>query len=570
MSFPANQMHYGLHHIPPLLRTNGPFFHPALSYGDVQFLQFPSAGQSIPQQQQHQQAFMGLLNGQNASTPVNASASLDDPSLPKGGQLALSPSATTASPATAADVASPVSSTAEEEQQQQQLQQLQQQQAPRLDLRRNLCDQNVFVFHLPPEWNEDMLRRLFNPFGNIMSVKVVQRPDGSSKGYGFVCFYESASAKKAVEDMNDFYVGGKRLKVSLKKTPEECMSLEVEKLLQLSESGGSFDPDHDCTLFVFHLPPHWTDNDIYERFKEFGELLSATVARKCDKSSRGYGFVKYANPRSAAVAITQLNGVDVGHNKRLKVQLKQQTQQHHKPGCTVFVFHLPSDWNETTFRQHFSHYGKIVNVTIQRDAQGKNRGFGFISFDKPQSAMNAIAGMNGFSVGQKRLKVAWKDGEERFFQPYASVPHLTDLVYGQQPSVEADAGGRSPTATVPQAAIPSPLAGFSGTTAGNAFFSASSVENASALAAAAHLSAYQAQLNAAAMNPTANTTAYCAAAPVPDYGSYAAIGTTPWNLQAMQLQKVLQEHQQREKPAAGAPSGGAAQKQRNGGFRGKR
>lgn len=562
MSFPANQMHYGLH-IPPLLRTNAPFYHPALSV-DVQFLQFPSAGQSIPQQQQ-QQAFMGLLNGQNASTPVNASAALDDPSLPKAGQLALSPSATTASPATAADVASPVSSTTEEEQQQQQ--QLQQQQAPRLDLRRNLCDQNVFVFHLPPEWNEEMLKRLFSPFGSIMSVKVVQRPDGSSKGYGFVCFYESSAAKRAVEDMNDFYIGGKRLKVSLKKTPEECMGLEVDKLLQLSNSGGSFDPDHDCTLFVFHLPPDWTDNDVYERFKEYGDLLSATVARKCDRSSRGYGFVKYGNPRSAALAITRLNGVDVGSNKRLKVQLKQQTQQNHKPGCTVFVFHLPSDWNEATFRQHFSHYGKIVNVTIQRDAQGKNRGFGFISFDKPQSAMNAIAGMNGFSVGQKRLKVAWKDGEERFFPGYASVPHLTDIMYPQQPSVETDAGGRSPAATGPPAAMPSPLAGFSGTPAGNAWLGASSVD---CQLAAAQLSAYQATLSA--MNPNANAaTAYRAAAPVLDYGSYPAIGTTPWNpLQAMQFHKTLQEHQQREKVATAAPSGVTAQKPKNGGGRGKR
>lgn len=29
-----------------------------------------------------------------------------------------------------------------------------------VDLRRQLCDQNVFVFHLPSEWNEEDLRRV--------------------------------------------------------------------------------------------------------------------------------------------------------------------------------------------------------------------------------------------------------------------------------------------------------------------------------------------------------------------------------------------------------------------------
>ena len=37
---------------------------------------------------------------------------------------------------------------------------------------------------------------------------------------------------------------------------------------------------------------------------------------------------------------------------------------------------------------------------------------GFVSYDNPQSAQNAIAGMNGFQVGPKKLKVQLKRPRE--------------------------------------------------------------------------------------------------------------------------------------------------------------
>lgn len=44
---------------------------------------------------------------------------------------------------------------------------------------------NVFVFHLPPDMNDQGLEALFSPFGNILSTKVViNLRTGTSKGYG--------------------------------------------------------------------------------------------------------------------------------------------------------------------------------------------------------------------------------------------------------------------------------------------------------------------------------------------------------------------------------------------------
>lgn len=54
-------------------------------------------------------------------------------------------------------------------------------------------------------------------------------------------------------------------------------------------------------------------------------------------------------------------------------------------GSNVFVFNLPNDWNDLDLIQHFQHFGNILSSRILRDVQGNSRGFGFVSFDNPQS-----------------------------------------------------------------------------------------------------------------------------------------------------------------------------------------
>ena len=82
----------------------------------------------------------------------------------------------------------------------------------------NQTSSDLFVFHLPTDWNEAELKRHFEPFGNVTSVKVIlDRETGQSRGFGFVGYEHLAEATIAMQNMNGYQVGGKRLKVSLKK-----------------------------------------------------------------------------------------------------------------------------------------------------------------------------------------------------------------------------------------------------------------------------------------------------------------------------------------------------------------
>jgi len=70
-----------------------------------------------------------------------------------------------------------------------------------------------------------------------------------------------------------------------------------------------------ANLFIFHIPNHFTNLDMYQLFCPYGNLLSVRIMVEKDSGrSRGFGFVSYDNPDAAALAIKELNGFAVSQS----------------------------------------------------------------------------------------------------------------------------------------------------------------------------------------------------------------------------------------------------------------
>ncbi|KNG75158.1 polyadenylate binding protein [Plasmodium falciparum IGH-CR14] len=269
-----------------------------------------------------------------------------------------------------------------------------------MEWNKNFQTNSIFVYNFPNEWMENDIKKNFMIFGTINNIII----DKDINIYAFIQYNDTEASQKAIEVMNGKEINGKLLKVTSRKIVDECIDMNTNKLDSQQKS---------------------------QKFKTFGNLESATVAKKNDKTSKGYGFVVYTDPHSAALAISNMNKVEVYTGKRLKVLLKSSSNETNKrkikPGCTIFVFYLPNDWSDKDLKRHFSHYGNILGATIKRETNGKSRGYGFINFENQQSAINAVAGMNGFNAGNKYLKVSIKKGEEQYLAPqYLNIDRMNN------------------------------------------------------------------------------------------------------------------------------------------------
>lgn len=68
-------------------------------------------------------------------------------------------------------------------------------------------------------------------------------------------------------------------------------------------------------------------------------------------------------------------------------------------GANLFIFHIPDDYTNMHLLQLFGRFGNVISLRISIEAStGRGQGFGFVSYDNPESAKVAIQHLHGFQV----------------------------------------------------------------------------------------------------------------------------------------------------------------------------
>ena len=74
---------------------------------------------------------------------------------------------------------------------------------------------NIFVGNLSFNTNEDELRQIFEPFGQVDRVSIMtDRDTGRSRGFGFVEMASNEDGEKAITALNGSSVGGRTINVN--------------------------------------------------------------------------------------------------------------------------------------------------------------------------------------------------------------------------------------------------------------------------------------------------------------------------------------------------------------------
>ncbi len=81
---------------------------------------------------------------------------------------------------------------------------------------------NIYVGNLKFDANEDQVRALFEPYGQVDRVSIVtDRDTGQPRGFAFVEMSDDESAAKAMEALNGMSMGGRNLTVNEARPKED-------------------------------------------------------------------------------------------------------------------------------------------------------------------------------------------------------------------------------------------------------------------------------------------------------------------------------------------------------------
>jgi len=164
--------------------------------------------------------------------------------------------------------------------------------------------------------------------------------------------------------------------------------------------------DPEKNLMVNYVPKTLSEEDFSKLFSTIGQVASCKLMiHKDTGESKGFGFITYANPLHAGMAIEQFNGHQI-EGKTLKVGFANKSNGDSggspRVGNTnridhntnVYVAGLPNLVDESQLEKLFSPYGEIQQKKII-DKGVAGRGIAFIRYANKSHAEAAISAMAG-------------------------------------------------------------------------------------------------------------------------------------------------------------------------------
>ncbi|KAF2226523.1 hypothetical protein BDZ85DRAFT_229961 [Elsinoe ampelina] len=161
---------------------------------------------------------------------------------------------------------------------------------------------NLF-FDLTPE----RLKAAFEPYGNVVNCKIVTDSSGLSKGFGYVEFENLDEATRAVQNLDQTELEGRRL----------ACQYHVRRQRTNKPTGPSNPPSK--TLFIGNMSFQMSDKDLNDLFRQVKNVLDVRVAiDRRTGQPRGFSHADFTDIASAEKAKAYLQS-RVIYGRQLKV-----------------------------------------------------------------------------------------------------------------------------------------------------------------------------------------------------------------------------------------------------------
>jgi RNA recognition motif-containing protein len=263
-------------------------------------------------------------------------------------------------------------------------------------------EKTVFVSNLPFDlrWTElkDLVK---SKIGEIMFCEVHDKGEGKSQGVASIEFKHIEDAEKAVDLMNGYEIGGRKITVRI--DGEGFKTRQSKQISRDHKKTSSIDTHHH-----HHHSNHSHNNNHSSQTSSHQQSSSAASANQ------------------GVASILNLICNTLGTNQStLLNQLAQQMKIEGPVTNRVFLASLDYRVDENKIREVFSLAGKINSVSLFRERDGKSRGMAVVEYSSEIEALNAISMFDRQVLNDRQMNVRFdtkpplKDEEK---SPTSSLP----------------------------------------------------------------------------------------------------------------------------------------------------
>jgi polyadenylate-binding protein len=176
-------------------------------------------------------------------------------------------------------------------------------------------------------------------------------------------------------------------------------------------------PTNNAALWVGDLASDVTAQDLFDVFNATAQVASLRLCRNpATGASKGYAYVNFTSVADAQKVIEQLNyTMFKGQPCRIMWANRDATSRSASARSNIVVKKLSETTGPKELHDLASTYGDVVSCKVPIDrATGKYMGYGFVQFETPEAAAEAVVDLNGSEFEGATIEVEqFKSVEER-------------------------------------------------------------------------------------------------------------------------------------------------------------
>ncbi|CAA0233792.1 unnamed protein product [Arabidopsis thaliana] len=212
-------------------------------------------------------------------------------------------------------------------------------------------------------------------------------------------------------------------------SPTAQTSVQVPVSIPLPSPVVVADQTHpNSSLYAGDLDPKVTEAHLFDLFKHVANVVSVRVCRDQNRRSLGYAYINFSNPSDAYRAMEALNYTPL-FDRPIRIMLSNRDPSTRLSGKgNIFIKNLDASIDNKALFETFSSFGTILSCKVAMDVTGRSKGYGFVQFEKEESAQAAIDKLNGMLMNDKQVFVGhFIRRQERARDENTPTPRFTNV-----------------------------------------------------------------------------------------------------------------------------------------------